>query len=107
MSFTSGVLLRFFTPNLLSYAFRFITLYENVNLVGTHSINFRWFYKVSYLVRHGVYIYKKYKKVYFSYSRYYVPSFSILRLKVIELSFCFLVISFCKIFLFERLTEWV
>ena len=107
MSSIPSVLFNCFTPNLLSYTYRFITLYDNSNVLGTHSISFRWFHKVSYLVRYGRYDYRKYRRVYFSSSQYCFKSFSILRLKVVELSFCFLVISFCKLFSFERLTEWV
>ena len=107
LTYFESAVFKCFTPNLLSYTYRFICLYESINTGGFHSISSRWFYKVSYLVRNGLYDYKKYRKVYFSYSQYYFKSFALLRFKIIELSFCFLVISFCKFFYFERLTEWV
>ena len=101
------IVFNYFTPNLLSYTYRFIIAYENIGILGCHSINFRWFYKVSYLVRYGLYDYKRYRKVYISYNLSYSNSFFLIRMRILELSFCFLIISFCKLFSFERLTEWV
>lgn len=94
-----------FTVNLLIYSWRFIKLYDFTIFLeynGVKSVTSRWFLKISYLMRNHVYDYEKSRKT--NSSNIYN---SLVRLKLVELSLSFLLISFFKSFLVFDSHKWV
>lgn len=96
-----------FSTSLLIYAYKFIKFYGGDEISDSPSISFFWFSKVSFLIKSGLYDYRKYTIIYSNSKKNYLKSFLLFRLKILEISFCFLIISFCKFFPYKRLTEWV
>jgi hypothetical protein len=98
-----------FTMDLLIYSYKFIKTYDFVflNISISNSVSFVWCSKVSYLIRTQIYSYEKYKKIYLSKNRRIFRSYSNLHFKIIELAFCFLIVSFFKVFSPEILSGWV
>lgn len=105
MLFHFDIIKNCFNVNLLIYSWRFANLYDfGIFQKSTKSatISLFWFSKVTYLMKNHIYEYKE-----FSISNFIPKSYSVIRFKIIELSFSFLLVSFFRAFLISKFNEWV
>lgn len=105
MFFYFDIIKNCFNVNLLIYSWRFASFYDfDVFKKSTRSLTISWFWfsKVVYLIKNHKYDYTR-----LSTSHFIPKTYSLMRFKIIELSFSFLLVSFFKAFLISKLNEWV
>jgi hypothetical protein len=99
-----------FTTSLLIYSWKFIKVCEANFLFknnASESLTLAWFNKVSFLIRNHNYDYKEFGNLSFFHKKFKSrKSFSVKK-KIVEFSFCFLIVSFFKFFSYSVLDKYV
>lgn len=110
MSVSFDIIKRCFTIALLRYSWKFIKICDSnfsFSRTKTQSLSIAWFSRVSFLIRNHTYSYKRVNHKSFFNNKVRFKKSCILKLKIIEFSFCFLILSFFKVFSYSILDKYV